>query len=146
MASILSLPQCVKVWLVQLIQSMYENARSSVHVGCNLSEEFSVKLSVHQGSCLSNYCSSLEELQEKLILWKANMEGKGLWVNMGKTKVLISGPGLDVLPKSGKDPCSMCLKGVGINSIFCGGCSSWFLPQEMQSHPWPSEIWCQLQV
>ena len=51
------------------------------------------------------------------------MEGKGLRINMGKTKVLISG--LDVFQKSGKDACGMCLKGVGTNSIFCGGCSSW---------------------
>ena len=53
------------------------------------------------------------------------MEWKGLWVNMGKTKVLISGPGIDVLQKSGKDPCGVCLKGVGTNSSFCGGCFSW---------------------
>ena len=64
-------------------------------------------------------------IQQKLILWKTNMEGKGLRVNMGKTKVLISGPRLDVLQKSGKDICGVCLKGVRANSIFCGGCSSW---------------------
>ena len=43
----------VDEWLLQLIQSMYENARSRVHVGCNLSEQFSVKVGVHQGSFLS---------------------------------------------------------------------------------------------
>ena len=46
---------------------------------------------------------------------------------MGKTKVLISGPGLDMLQKSGKDPCGICLKGIGTNSIFCGGCFSCIL-------------------
>ena len=44
---------------------------------------------------------------------------------MGKTKDLISGLGLDVLQKSGKDPYAVCLKGVGTDSIFCGGCSNW---------------------
>ena len=58
---------------------------------------------------------SLEELQEKLIFWKTNMEGKGLRVNLGKTKVLISGLGLDAFQKYGKDPCGVCLKGVGTN-------------------------------
>ena len=29
-----------------------------------------------------------------------------------------------MLLKSGKDPCAICLNGVGINSIFCCGCSS----------------------
>ena len=66
---------------------------------------------------------SLEELQEKLILWKTNMERKGLWVNMGKTKVLISGPG------------SLCFKSpvpfvsdVSTNAVFSGGRSLLVLP------------------
>ena len=90
---------------MQLIQSMYENARSRVCVACNLSKEFSLKVGVHQGSCLSlllffwvldalsqefgTECPTenlyaddliiitefLEKLQEKLILWKTYMEG-----------------------------------------------------------------------
>ena len=68
---------------------------------------------------------SLEVLQEKLILWKTNIEGKGLQVNTGKSKVPISGPGLNVLQKSGKDPYGVCLKGVCTNFIFCGGFSTW---------------------
>ena len=43
----------IKEWLVPLIWSMYENTRSRVWVCCNLSEEFSVKVGVHQGPCLS---------------------------------------------------------------------------------------------
>ena len=43
----------IKEWLVQLKQSMYEKARSRLCVGCNMREEFSVKVGVHQGSCLS---------------------------------------------------------------------------------------------
>ena len=127
----------------------------AVCVGCNLKEEFSVKVGVHQSSCLSSllfitvlealsqefrtgcpwenlYADDLviitespEELQQTLILWETNMEDKGLQVNMGKTKVLKSGPGLDALQKSGRDPGDVCLKGVGTNSIFSGGCSSW---------------------
>ena len=57
---------------------------------------------------------SLGELQEKLILWKSSMEGKGLHVNMGKTKALISGLQLDMLKKIRKRP--LC---------FCGGCFRW---------------------
>ena len=37
-------------WLVRLTQSMYENAKSRVRVGCNLSEELG---GIHQGSYLS---------------------------------------------------------------------------------------------
>ena len=110
----------VEEQLVRLIQGVHENARSRVGVGCNLSEVLSVELGVHQGSCLSpllfitlleglshefrtrcpweNLCAddliiiTLGELQEKLILWKTNMEGKGLRVNISKAKLLISGP------------------------------------------------------
>ena len=53
------------------------------------------------------------------------MEQKGLRVNMPKTKILISGVGLDVLKDSGKFPCAVCRKGVGANSILCTGCHLW---------------------
>ena len=48
------------------------------------------------------------------------MEAKGLRVNMGKTKIMVSGVNLQTLKDSGKYPCS-----VGSNSIYCAGCSHW---------------------
>ena len=39
--------------IVQLVQGMYANAQSRVHVGEGYSEEFEVKVSVLQGSILS---------------------------------------------------------------------------------------------
>ena len=54
------------------------------------------------------------------------MEKKGLRVNMGKTKIMESGINLDVLKKSGKYPCGVCLTGVGCtNAILCDGCEGW---------------------
>ena len=44
---------CVEEWIVRLVQGMYANARSRVHVGKGYSEEFEVKVGVHQGSVLS---------------------------------------------------------------------------------------------
>ena len=93
----------IEEWLVCLLQSMYENAKNNMHVGCNLIEEFSVKVIVHKGSYLSPilfitvlkaFCKSFildvprktfiidliiiaalrEELQEKLIHWKSSMK------------------------------------------------------------------------
>ena len=57
----------VDEWLVRLMQSMYENARSRVRVVCNLSGVFSVKVGVHQGSCLSSllFIMVLEALSEE---------------------------------------------------------------------------------
>ena len=53
------------------------------------------------------------------------MEKKGLRVNMGKTKLMVSGSNLDVLRKSGKYSCGVCQAGVGRNAIQCGGCRPW---------------------
>ena len=43
----------VEEWIVRLVQGMYANARSHVRVGEGYSEEFEVKVGVHQGSVLS---------------------------------------------------------------------------------------------
>ena len=40
-------------WIVRLVQGMYANARRRVRVGKGYSEEFEVKVGVHQGSVLS---------------------------------------------------------------------------------------------
>ena len=63
------------------------------------------------------YKGCIDRLKE----WKAGMEQKGLRVNMPKTKILISGVGLDVLKDSGWFPCTVCSKGEGANSILCTG-------------------------
>ena len=68
---------------------------------------------------------TLNELLEKLKTWKKGMEDKGLKANMTKTKLMISGPELDLLRDSGKYPCAVCRKGVGCNSIYCTGCAHW---------------------
>ena len=60
---------------------------------------------------------SVEELLEKLKKQKTAMEKKGLRVNMGKTKVVVSGHNLNVMKKSMKHPCGVSLTGVGANSI-----------------------------
>ena len=47
---------------------------------------------------------SMEELPVKFKTWKAEMETKILCVNMGKTKIMVSGLNLNLLKKSGKNP------------------------------------------
>ena len=60
---------------------------------------------------------SLEEYIAKLKSWKEGMECKGLRVNIKKTKLIVSGPGLDLFRDSGSFPCADCRNGVGVNSI-----------------------------
>ena len=140
---------------MRLVQGMYANARSRVHVGEGYSEEFEVKVGVHQGSVLSPLlfiivlealsrefrsgvpwedlyaddlviiAESLEECGRRLLTWKEAMEKKGLRVNAGKTKIMICGTGLDLLQSSGEFPCAVCRTGVGSNSIFCNGSKHW---------------------
>ena len=145
----------VEEWIVRLVQGMYANARSRVRVGEGYSEEFEVKVGVHQGSVLSPLlfiivlealsreflsgvlwedlyaddlviiAESLEECVRRLLTWKEAMEKKGLRVNAGKTKIMICSTGLDLLQSSGEFPCTVCHIGVGSNSIFCNGCKHW---------------------
>ena len=145
----------VEKLIVQLVQGMYAKAWSLVCVGKGYSEEFEVKVGVHQGLILSpllfiivlealsgEFCSrvpwedlyakdlvimaeSLEECVRRLLTWKEAMEAKGLRVNAGKMKIMICGMGLDLLPSSGKFPCAICRTGVGSNSIFYNGCKHW---------------------
>ena len=134
---------------------MYNNTRSRVRVNNTYSDEFGVKVGVHQGSVLSLllfvivlealsrefrtgtpwellYADDLvisaeteEGLKMKLNKWKTEMEAEGLRVNMRKTKIMVSGVNLQTLKDSGKYSCSVCRKGVGSNSIYCAGCSHW---------------------
>ena len=103
----------VEEWIVRLVQGMYANARNRVRVGGGYSEEFEVKVGVHQGSVISPLlviivlealsrefrsgvpwedlviiAESLEECVRRLLTWKEAMEKKGLRVNAGKTKIM----------------------------------------------------------
>ena len=64
---------------------------------------------------------SLEELEIKFARWKAAIEGKGMKVNMGKRKVLVSGAGGEK-EVSKIDPCGVCGMRVKANSVLCVGC------------------------
>ena len=68
---------------------------------------------------------TLVGLLEKFHIWKTGMESKGLLVNMGKIKLMVSGPQLGALGDSGKYPCDVCRKGVASNSTYFHGCSHW---------------------
>ena len=60
----------VEEWIVRLVQGMYADAWSRVHVGKGYSEEFEVKVGVQQGSVLSPllFIIVLEALSQ-VLLW-----------------------------------------------------------------------------
>lgn len=142
-------------WLVKAVMTMYEKARTVVKTKHGNSEEFEVKVGVHQGSVLSPLlfvavmevltcevreglpwellyaddlvlmAESMGELKEKVLRWKECMETKGLKVNISKTKVMVSGKNCGDVERTGKWPCVVCGKGVGNNSVRCTGCGGW---------------------
>ena len=65
-----------------------------------------------------------EELKEKLRKLNECLKDKGLKINEEKTKVMCESFGTDTTQVIGnvKHPCSVCLKGVGVNSIRCTQC------------------------
>ena len=65
------------------------------------------------------------ELIAKLNQWKNCLQGKGLKVNVSKTKVMASGGTCNETVMSGKYPCCVCGKGVESNSIMCKECEKW---------------------
>ena len=107
--------------LVQAFMRLYEGSRTKVRVGSGTFEKFGVPIDVHQGSVLSPLIfsivvdvvteharegllneilfadnlvlmsESLKDLRERFQRWRSALEGKGLKVNVGKTKMMVSG-------------------------------------------------------
>ena len=66
----------------------------------------------------------MEELQVKFDGWKEAFKRIGLKVNMGKIKLMVSDEeGERVVSRM--DPCGVCDRRVGANSILCKGCNKW---------------------
>ena len=101
--------------------SLYEGVKSRDRVDSELSEEFEVKVRMHQGSVLSPFLftvvvdavtelaregvhrellyadylvlmsETIEGIRNNLLKWKQAFESKGLKVNCGKTKIIVCG-------------------------------------------------------
>ena len=65
---------------------------------------------------------SKEGVEEMLDAWSSAMELRGLKVNINNTKLLVSRKKNDAPAPSGQNPCAVCNRGVGVNSILCSRC------------------------
>ena len=140
--------------MVRAVISLYDGAKTRVRVESAHSEEFEVKVGVHQGSVLSPLLfaivvdiftenarrgmvnellhaedlvlmsETMEELKERFWNWKDALECKGLKVNTRKAKVMVSGLEGKLI-KSKIDPCEVCGRRVMGNSVLCTKCGNW---------------------
>ena len=107
--------------IVRAVMGLYNGVKTRVRVGSSYSEEFEVKVGVHQASVLSPLLfaivvdviseneergvvnellysddlilmsETMEDLKERFWNWKDALESKGLKVNTRKTKLMVSG-------------------------------------------------------
>ena len=140
--------------LVKAVISLYEGAETKVGIGSGLSEQFSAKVGVHQVSVLSSLLfamvvdevtenarkgwmkqilyaddlvlmgETMEELKENFDEWREAFESKGMRVNLGKTKLMVSGMEEETFD-SKIDPCDVCGTTVMSNSVLCTACGKW---------------------
>ena len=140
--------------IVRAVMSLYDGAKTRVRVGSAYSEEFEVKVGVHQGSVLSPLLfaivvdvitenarrgvinellytdnlvimsENMKDLKERFWNWKDALESRGLKVNTKKTKLMVSGSEGELF-KSKIDPCGVCGRRVMANSVLCTKCGNW---------------------
>ena len=109
--------------LIQVVKTMYEGACTTVRTCEGVSEEFDIKVGLHQGSALRPFLFAIvidvlskdvrkgapwellfaddlaitteteEELQERVVEWQRSMESGGLRMNAEKSEVVVLGRG-----------------------------------------------------
>ena len=137
--------------LLKAVMSLYEGSRTKIRVGSGLSEEFGVRVGVHQGSVISPLIfaivvdavteqarkrllneilyandlvrmrENLEDLRERFQRWRGALESKGMKANIRKTKVMVSGAEGEIV-RCKVDPCGICGKRVMSNAVLCTVC------------------------
>ena len=68
---------------------------------------------------------TMEQLGRRVADSSASLLGKGLKVNVGKSKVMDGISDGKMIVNSGKWPCGVCGKGVQANSVQCTVCKKW---------------------
>ena len=67
---------------------------------------------------------TMEDLRENFDEWREAFESKGMRVNLGKTKLMVTGMEEEAFD-SKIDPCGVCGTHVMSNSVLCAACGKW---------------------
>ena len=139
---------------VDMVMALYGNTKSRVRTYAGISEEFEIRVGVHQGSALSPLlfvlvleeatkggrrglwemlyaddlvitAESKEAAVRRFNIWKREMEKRGMRVNMEKTKVMVTGRRPTRRREEGRYPCGVCGRNVRENSVLCTECRKW---------------------
>ena len=141
--------------IVRAVMSLYDGAKTRVRVGSAYSEEFEVKVGVHQGSVLSPLLFAivvnvitenarrgvvnelLRVYADDLVIMSEDMEDlkERFWnwkdaleskgLKVNTRKTKLMVSGSGELYKSKIDPCGVCGRRVMANSVLCTKCGSW---------------------
>ena len=136
------------------VMNLSDGVKTRARVGSAYSEEFKVKVGVHQRFVLSPLLfaivvdviteiekrgvvnellyvddlvlmsETMKHLKERFWNWKDALENRGLKVNTRKAKVIASGSEGELL-KSKIDTCGVYGKRVMANSVLCTKCGKW---------------------
>ena len=68
---------------------------------------------------------TMGQLGRRVAEWRSSLLDKGLRVNAGKSKIMVSSCGGKMIVHSGKWSCGVCGKGVQANSVQCTVCIKW---------------------
>ena len=121
-----------------MVTALYSGSKSRVRIAGGVSDEFEILVGVHQGSVLSpllfilimeeaaKECNSggpwellyaddlvitaesRTEVERKFAEWKSCLESRGMKVNIGKMKLLITGDETMEPVEFGRYPCGVC--------------------------------------
>ena len=152
--------------MVRTVMSLYDGAKTKVRVGSAYSEEFEVRLGVHQWSVLSPLVfaivvdviaenarrgvvnellyaddlvfmsENMEEIKERFWNWKDALESNGLNVNTRKTKLMVSGSEEELF-KSKLDLCGVCGRRVIANLVCAQNVKTGFMENVQKQRELP---------
>ena len=114
----------VEEWLVTAVMTLFKDARTVVRSSAGDSNEFEVKVGLHQGSVLSPvlFAIVMDVISREA---RVGLPWELLYADNLVLIATSSQSTTGVFSESGAWPCGVCGKGVAANSSLCTACKKW---------------------